>query len=567
MSTLLQRASMLVAASLLCGCATLFEPRLVSPQPGPAEQALIEAAEVAVPEPVALPESVTSSLLPPMPASGPDDDAEEPRFDVSVQNTPAPQFFMSLVKDTPYNMIVQPNTTGAISLELKSVTIGQVMEMLRTAYGYEYSYAEGTFQVSTPRIRSQLFTLDYLNIRRAGESQTRVSSGQVSEMRRTDDGDTDGQATSTSVSGSQITTESRSDLWNEIASALRAIVGTGEGRSIEISPNSGIVLVRAMPDELRATERYLRMVEERLQRQVILEAKIIEVTLDDGFQSGINWAYLSEPGRDDSILGTQTGGGTLLGDTGLSEIAGNIGDLEPPSSVLPIATATSLFGGVFTLVAKSDEFRGIIELLETQGDVQVLSSPRIATLNNQKAVIKVGNDEFFVTDVSTTTVTSAATTTNPEVELTPFFSGIALDVTPQISSDGYIILHVHPSVSQVEDQTKTINVGDSTLQLPLAFSTIRETDSVVRARSGQVIVIGGLMQRNSLDRRASIPFISEIPFLSWIFGQNKQAELKKELVILMRPVIVTPGTWQRTIRESVDRVEHMMGRQAVSGRP
>ena len=125
--------------------------------------------------------------------------------------------------------------------------------------------------------------------------------------------------------------------------------------------------------------------------------------------------------------------------------------------------------------------------------MNVLSSPRIATMNNQKAVIKVGTDEFFVTDISSTTVTGAATTTSPSIELTPFFSGVALDVTPQISEQGEITLHVHPSVSRVEDQIKSIEFGtdDTTLTVPLARSTVREADSIVRARNGQVVVIGG----------------------------------------------------------------------------
>ena len=119
-------------------------------------------------------------------------------------------------------------------------------------------------------------------------------------------------------------------------------------------------------------------------------------------------------------------------------------------------------------------------------------------MNNQKAIIKVGTDEFFVTDVSTTTITSTATQSTPNIELTPFFSGIALDVTPQISEGGTIMLHIHPTVSQVRDQQKNISIGGAVQTLPLARSTVRETDFIVRAKNGQLVVIGGLMQdRNS----------------------------------------------------------------------
>src|SRR5690606_27423394 len=154
-------------------------------------------------------------------------------------------------------------------------------------------------------------------------------------------------------------------------------------------------------------------------------------------------------------------------------------------------------GGLFSASVRAGDFSGLIQLLGKQGNVQILSSPRIATVNNQKAVIKVGTDEFFVTDIDFDENNSAITATDrtsTSVELTPFFSGISLDVTPQISEDGAITLHVHPSVSEVSDQEKVITVGERDVTLPLARSTVRETDSIIRAESGQIVVIGGLIQ-------------------------------------------------------------------------
>lgn len=191
----------------------------------------------------------------------------------------------------------------------------------------------------------------------------------------------------------------------------------------------------------------------------------------------------------------------------------------------------------------SNDFNAVIELLQTQGDVSVLSSPRVATVNNQKAAIKVGTDEFFVTNVKTTTTTGTATTQTPEVTLTPFFSGIVLDVTPQIGDQGDVVLHVHPSVSEVVDQKKDIKIGDSDLSLPLALSSIREADSVVRARSQQVVLIGGLMSNNSSDVSAKVPGLANTPGLGWLFTQKRQSHAKSELVILLRPIIAdTPPT-------------------------
>ena len=162
----------------------------------------------------------------------------------------------------------------------------------------------------------------------------------------------------------------------------------------------------------------------------------------------------------------------------------------------------------FTFAFDSTDFAAFIQLLDTQGRTRVLSSPRVSTLHNQKAVIKAGTDEFFVTGINSNTTTGEATTTTLDVELTPFFSGVALDVTPQISEDGTVLMHIHPTVSEVDDQSKRISFGDSSSDLPLAFSQIRESDSVVRAKSGQVIVIGGLMRERRVRDDYKTPFLA-----------------------------------------------------------
>jgi len=211
-------------------------------------------------------------------------------------------------------------------------------------------------------------------------------------------------------------------------------------------------------------------------------------------------------------------------------------------------------------------------MLESQGNVQVLSSPRISTLNNQKAVIKVGNDEFFVTGISTTTTTGTATTTTPEITLTPFFSGIALDVTPQIDQNGGVTLHVHPSVSRVTDQQKVIQVGGTTQNLPLAKSTVRESDSIVFAHSGQLVVIGGLMQDSRSEKVASTPMLGDLPVIGQFFRQTRQGASKSELVLLLRPTVVDGSAgWNHQISGSANRLNkldkgfHQGSRSAVFG--
>jgi MSHA biogenesis protein MshL len=257
-----------------------------------------------------------------------------------------------------------------------------------------------------------------------------------------------------------------------------------------------------------------------------------------------------EPGNKKVNIGHLGGGSVLVNETGVSDIAGDTYTLDPAEFPF-VPVASSAFGGVFTLALDLTDFTAFIELLKTQGNVQILSSPRVATMNNQKAVIKVGQDEFFVTDVSTTTVTGTTTTVQPNVTLTPFFSGIALDVTPQISDMGDVTLHIHPSISDVVDQQKTVVIGNVTQQLPLALSTVRETDSIVRAKSGQVVVLGGLMSDVTDDQQAATPGLSEVPLVGELFKHTRNRTLKTELVILLRPIVVDDGeNWTGAIQQS-----------------
>ncbi|MGH8166081.1 MAG: pilus (MSHA type) biogenesis protein MshL, partial [Woeseiaceae bacterium] len=422
-----------------------------------------------------------------------------------------------------------------------------VMRMTQRVYGYEYEATRSGFIVMPARLQARVFHVDYLNLRREGTAQTRISSGDA--MRDVDA--SGGEAGPTP--GSLVNTVGATDFWLEMDVALRSLVGDAEGRSVVLSPQSNLIVVRGLPSELREVEAYLQSVQESMVRQVIMEAKILEVELSASFQAGINWAALATPGSHEVLFG-QTGGGGLLGNPPASDIAGETGDLNPTNPDPVNGTLTSAFGGMFTIAATAGDFTAFIELLKTQGDVQVLSSPRVSTVNNQKAVIKVGNEEFFVTDISTTTVTGAgATTSTPDITLTPFFSGIALDVTPQISDGGDVILHIRPAVTEVVDRRKEIVVAGSDQSLPLAFSTVRETDSIVRARSGQIIVIGGLMQESIEHLEASTPVLGDIPGLGRLFRHTREVTRKTELVILLRPVIVDhDGVWDSALGRNTD---------------
>jgi MSHA biogenesis protein MshL len=503
-------------------------------------------------------DAVNNALLPPLTMGLPrvDNKPLETKFDLTVNNTPVNQVFMAVVSGTRYSMLLHPEVIGNISLNLKDVTVLEALEAIREMYGYEYKMDGARIYIQPLTLQTRIFQVNYLTGLRSGSSSLRVTSGSVSDSPT---GATPGTTTSTTSRGldsSKVSMTSSADFWDELGKSLQAIVGSEKGRSVVVSPMSGVIVVRAMPDELRNVAAYLRASQISIERQVILEAKIVEVQLNDGFQSGVNWAAFKNGPNSRTSIGQIAPGGTMVpGVAGAGALTpgaltggANLGTVTPGTNLLGGANAV---GTLFGLAFQTSNFAALLSFLESQGNVHVLSSPRIATLNGQKAVLKVGTDEFFVTNISTTTTTGTATTSTPSVTLQPFFSGIALDVTPRIDQDNEIILHIHPSVSLVSTVNKTVNTGaGGTLNLPLASSSVSETDSIVRARDGQIVAIGGLMRQATFDDRSGLPGLSKSP----LFGQTSQRSEKRELVILLKPTVVdNDKDWSDDITQSRDR--------------
>lgn len=546
----------------LTGCAAL-QPKPDNTQ-AHIDSELDKAAVTATKPPAAQPATVNAALLPPLQIALPK--AAKPieqRFDLVINNAPASQVFMGIVSGTPYSMLIPPDLTGSLSVNLKNVTVFEALDAIRELYGYDYKVDGSRIFIQPMTMQTRVFKLNYIAGQRKGTSDIRVTSGSVGDAplaQSTVPGaiptTTPGAASGKAIETSKITTNIDTDFWGDLKTSLSAIVGDKDGRNVVVNPQSGVLLIHAMPVEIHQVENYLRAMQLAVDRQVMLEAKIIEVQLNDGFQTGINWAAFNRYGQSRFSVGADPASFSVP--NGAPVANSTLGSVFSAG----MSTAVTTSAGLLNVAAQSDNFSALLNFLDTQGTARVLSSPRIATLNNQMAVLKVGTDEFFVTNV-TSTVTSTGSATNtatPNVTLRPFFSGIALDVTPQISDEGLITLHIHPSVSNVTEKNKVINLGQSlgTLTLPLASSTISETDSVVRVQDGSIVAIGGLMREASTDDKSEVPGLGSVPLLGSLFKHTNRISQKRELVILLKTTVVQGGNdWTQDVLQSRDRIQNM----------
>ncbi|HIH0858958.1 TPA: pilus (MSHA type) biogenesis protein MshL [Vibrio cholerae] len=503
-----------------------------------------------------LPPSVEADLMPDMDTLTASEPKTLQRFRIQAEDVEAKAFFASLVQGTEYSAAIHPAVTGRITLNLTEVTLDEALGVVRDLYGFEVVKAGKVIQVYPAGLRTVTIPVDYLQFKRTGRSLTAITTGTITN---TDTNNSNSSSSSSSNisrnsssdgtssnsnskrsdarGGTEIETTNESDFWPLLEKAVAQLLGGSGGQTVIANPQAGVLTLRAYPDEIRQVNEFLGISQQRMHRQVILEAKILEVTLSDGYQQGINWSKaFSSNGASYNI-----GSGTITQDS-----SGN-----PITSALPGLDAIgSLLGGQSNVVISSGSFDAVISFMATQGDLNVLSSPRVTASNNQKAVIKVGTDEYYVTDLSSVVGTGDNAQASPDITLTPFFSGISLDVTPQIDDQGNVLLHVHPAVIEVEQQTKIITYNSQEITLPLARSSIRESDSVIRAKDGDVVVIGGLMKTNTIERVSKVPFLGDVPGLGNLFRNISNQTQKTELVILLKPTVVGVNTWQKELERS-----------------
>src|SRR6476659_5221730 len=266
------------------------------------------------------PDAVSQALLPPLVIEMPRNEGRSPdsRFDLAVNNAPAAEVFMAIASGTRYSMVVNPGIKEKISINLRDVNVFEALDTVREIYGYEYKMQGNRILIQPLTMQTRMFQINYLFNQRKGKSELRVSSGAISDSAgSTQSGATTAttgpqSVTTQNLQSSRIETTTELNFWGDLASGVRAIIGAAEGRNVIVNADSGVVLVRALPAELREVDNFLHAMQGVVSRQVLLEAKIIEVQLSDTFATGINW------GAFRSGSSTAVAGGVLQPGTRLS---------------------------------------------------------------------------------------------------------------------------------------------------------------------------------------------------------------------------------------------------------
>lgn len=489
------------------------------------------------PAPLPAPPPVTLAPLPELPAvqieQQPAAAAPRQRYSVAVQEQNIREMLLALAKTTDLSFVLAPGVEGTLTVDLKQVTLEEMLDAMLTPIGLTYQREGNIIRVSKPQLTTRVFAVNYIATTRSGTAGLSASAGASGGGAGTTGalgaagagagtagaGTAGAGATSGGGSSSSVGSSDTVDLWGELQRTLSTFLSP-EGKVI-LSPTAGLVAVTDYPPNIMQVARYLELVQGAVQRQVMIEAKIIEVTLSKTFNAGINWSLVPQ---SLGLAGLGAITGTLAGGAVVSQSA------APGNSFFQVGVAAPQSG-----------LQALISALEQQGTVAILSSPKISTLNNQKAVIKVATDDVFFTQTTQREpLTGVVTQTSTPNTIT---EGLVLDVTPQIGEDA-ITMNIRPSISERLGQA-TSSSGDV-----VPILGVRATDTVVRVRDGQTVVIGGLMQQRSTRNRSGVPGLQRLPAVGRAFRMDENVESKVELVILLTPtLLVGRGDTELTARE------------------
>jgi MSHA type pilus biogenesis protein MshL len=450
-------------------------------------------------------------------------------YSLRVRQGQLQDVLLALAQESGENLVVDPEVTGTVTVNLNRVTLEQALDALLSQLGFGYRREGRIIRISRPLMETRFFAVNYISTNRKGDKTIVATHGSGA-------GGEQISASETRIAGTDQT-----DFWAEIQEGLTAIIfgeerpaavlrarqagvvtslTSKDGKKLVISKTSGLIQVRDYPTVLRDVGRFLERMEMSSQRQVLIEARFLEVTLTTEYETGIRWDNIQEQ---------------LL-------------NLDVSSILLSWTSARGeikLTGATQSLAGTDFVLADLVKALETQGKVKALASPKVATLNNQTAIVKVARqDVYFTSEISQGEVSTLQSFTPNTIDV-----GVILDVTPQVASDGTIIMNIHPSITAEFDR---VQAPDGT-EFPLL--RIRETDTVVKVRDGQTIIIAGLLSDTYQRERVGLPCLTNFPGLGYLFGYRRGQAEKTELVIVITPTVLTGKRIEEIRAEDLRRLD------------
>jgi MSHA biogenesis protein MshL len=441
-------------------------------------------------------------------------------YSFSLRDADIREVLMALSKQTSFNIVVDLDVQGRVTVDLKNVSMVEALDTLTELLDLNYRIRQNVVRVGKPAPATRIFSLQYVNLKRTSSSSAtaQIGTGTSATTGTTGGGGGGGSTT--------VSTSTDTDLWKDVEAGVTKLLSpTGK---MVVDKQSSNILVTDLPKFLDRIGSFLESVEGSVQRQVLIEARILEVTLTGQYQFGIDWGAITQAAL-------------LKGASTLS--AGKI-----------LAQKFAPASGGFQIGVTRTDFNALLSVLSEQGELKVISSPKLATLNNQTAVIRAGTDEvFFETRVSETpslTGTQTSRTVSPRTVTI----GVVLGITPQIGADGTVVLHVHPAVTEKRGETKSV-IGDT-----FPIIDVREADMVVRAKEGEVVVIGGLMQEKKSTNDSKVPILGDLPGIGRLFSSTTQEARKTELVVLLSATVMVGKKVDEITSRELERLNKTKGR-------
>ncbi len=446
-----------------------------------------------------------------------------------VSDVPVRELLFSLARDTNLNLDIDDDVDGLVTINAINQPLPAILDRIANSSNLDYTITHNVLVIRKDNPYLYNYKIDYLNMSRISDGGVSVST-QISSTGQGAGAESASGGSGNNNSLTQVKNLSENNFWSSLQKNISNMIGDGSTAAKDDDPNiimnreSGILGVRATKKQHKEIQRFLSDVQQSSQRQVLIEATIAEVKLSDRYQAGINWTLVRDATSSHSVI---------------FDVANTMNDIS-------LNTAPALKINASKDVGGDQQLQTTLQALQTFGDVKIMSSPKIMALNNQTALLKVvDNLVYFTVDVNIDTSAVAGTsgvigTATYETKINTVPVGFVMSVTPYINEQDSVTLNVRPTISRVIRQMRDPNPDLAKVNVinEIPVIQVREVESVLKINSGDIAIIGGLMQDEISNTKKGIPVLSKLPVMGSLFRYDDESTDKTELVIFIKPIVV-----------------------------